>query len=83
MPVYDKHVRDNLSLATPKPHEPPERRVEKFLLVYADLQAKQKQPMGSDEFPRLRRAFDARFAAYAHFTDTKKLDLLLWQYREP
>ena len=82
MPGDDKYIRDNLFLSIPKPNERPEKRVEKFLLVYTDLQAKQNQLMGSDDFPRLRRAFDEKFAAYAHFTDTKKLDLLLWQYRE-
>ena len=82
MPVYDRHVRENLLLVIPRPQERPEKRVEQFLLVYADLQAKQSHLVGAERFPTLRRAFDERFPAYAHFTDTKKLDLLLWQHRE-
>jgi hypothetical protein len=81
MPVYDKYVRVNLSLVIPRPSERPEARVGKFISVYADLHAKQSQLMLSEQFPKLRRAFDERFDAYTHFTDTKKLDLLLWQYR--
>jgi hypothetical protein len=82
MPVYDKYVRENLSLVIPRPNERPEQRVEGFISVYADLQAKQNQLTLNEQFPRLRRAFDDRFAAYAHFTDAKKLDLVLWQYRQ-
>ena len=82
MPVYDGHVRQNLSLAIPGQHQRPEERVEKFCSVYSDLQAKKNRLIGSEQFPTLRNAFDERFVAHTHFTDTKKLDILLWQYRE-
>lgn len=82
MPVYDKYVRENLSLVIPRPNERSEKRVEKFISVYADLEARQNQLMRCGHFPRLRRAFDETFTAYAHFTDIKKLDLFLWQYRQ-
>jgi hypothetical protein len=81
LPVYDKHVRDNLSLAVPGPHESPESRVQKFVVAYADLEATVGRLAERDEFSILRQSFDEAFPEYAHFTDTKKLDLLLWQNR--
>ena len=33
-------------------------------------------------FAELRRRFDERHPDYSHLADTKKLDLLLWQYRQ-
>ena len=34
-----------------------------------------------DAFQRLRLRFDQHFPVYVHFTNVKKLDLLLWQSR--
>ena len=82
MPVYDKYVRENLSLVIPKPHEGAGRRVEKFISVYEELTVKQRQLMCRDEFATLKCAFDQKLPGFAHFTDTKKLDLFLWQYRK-
>jgi hypothetical protein len=81
MPVYDRYVRENLSLVIPRPTERPEQRVKAYVSVYGELQAQQNQLMLSEQFPTLRHEFDDRFGAYAHFTDAKKLDLVLWQYR--
>jgi hypothetical protein len=81
MPVYDRYVRENLSLVIPRSTERPEHRVEGYVSVYGKLQAQQNQLMLSEQFPTLRHEFDDRFGAYAHFTDAKKLDLVLWQYR--
>jgi len=80
--VYDKYVRENLSLCVPKPNEQPERRVEKFISVYVDLHDMHTQLMRREPFHGLKEAFDEKFPAYAHFTDMKKLDLLIWQYRQ-
>lgn len=81
LPVYDKHVRENLSLAIPRSNEPSEVRVRKFVDVYSRLSTQMAEHVQSHVFQELKGRFDNRFSAYAHFTDVKKLDLLLWQYR--
>jgi hypothetical protein len=83
MPVYDRYVRENLSLVIPKPHEAPERRVEGFISTYQNLHTRLNQLIGCETFSGPRRAFDESFPAFAHFTDMKKLDLMLWQHRAP
>lgn len=80
LPVYDKHVRENLSLAVPAPHESTQSRLEKFIAAYAELQTLVARLTEADDFSVLRQSFNRAFPEYAHFTDTK-LDLLLWQKR--
>ena len=83
MPVYDKHVRENLSLKVPPQYSPAKDRVQKFIMAYATLDGKVATLIRDPIFTtKLRPAFDRKFPAYAHFTDVKKLDLLLWQYRK-
>ncbi len=81
MPVYDKFVRENLSLCVPKQHESAPVRVQKYIGVYGGLQAQMNELVQSDAFQHLRVRFDRKFPAFVHFTDVKKLDLLLWQSR--
>jgi hypothetical protein len=82
LPVYDKYVRENLSLAIPGQNEPSEDRVRKFVAIYSRLEAQMAELTQSDVFRELKRHFNDEFSTYAHFTDVKKLDLLLWQYRQ-
>ena len=81
-PVYDKYVRTNLSLVIPRPSEPAEQRIQKLAGVYSGLEAQMAMLTQSEAFQELKRRFDSKFPSYIHFTDMKKLDLLLWQYRE-
>jgi len=82
MPVYDKHVRDNLSLKVPGSYKSGRDRVSGFIIMYSSLEQKiaafVRDPVFTD---RLRPAFDKKFNTYAQFTDIKKLDFLLWQHR--
>jgi hypothetical protein len=80
LPVYDQHVRMNLTLKVPPPHLAPEARLEGFTATYARLEMTMGELVGDPDFARLRAAFDRTFPEYRHFTDTKKLDLLLWQH---
>ncbi|MEK6776739.1 MAG: hypothetical protein AABY87_07665 [bacterium] len=84
MPVYDKHVRENLSLQVPAQHKAAENRVEGFIKTYDTLKKEIAALVQDTIFTtKLRPAFDQKFPAYAHFTDVKKLDFLLWQHRVP
>lgn len=82
LPVYDKHVRDNLSLEIPPTHWPAGKRLAAMLGMYQELEAKVAALVRDPIFAAtLRPAFDAHHPAYAHISDVKKLDLLLWQHR--
>jgi len=82
-PVYDKHVRENLSLTVPAQHISADKRLKGCITMYAALEQKValliKDPLFTT---RLKPAFDAKFHTYARFTDVKKLDFLLWQFRK-
>jgi hypothetical protein len=81
-PVYDQHVWANLLLAVPGYYKAPHIRVQEFIAAYSSLESRVAALVQSVLFVReLRPAFDTRFPAYVHFTDVKKLDLLLWQHR--
>jgi hypothetical protein len=83
MPVYDKHVRENLSLKIPGAHKPAQERVKGFIVMYSSLEQKMealvRDPIFTDT---LKPAFDKKFGTYSNFTDVKKMDFLLWQYRK-
>jgi len=83
MPIYDKHVRENLSLKVPAQHRPARARVQGLLKMYATLKGNVATLIGDPTFTtKLRPAFDKKFPAYAHISDVKKLDFLLWKYRK-
>lgn len=81
-PVYDKHVRENLQLDIPKPTDSADRRLDGFISMYARLEEQIEHLIRLQKFQALRDAFDRAFPAYTHFSDVKKLDLLLWQHRQ-
>ncbi len=81
MAVYDSYLRENLSLIVPKPTNRPEVRIEEFAVAYSVLQEKMLGLIGEPRFSHLRSRFDQRLPNYLHFTDIKKMDLLLWQMR--
>lgn len=81
-PVYDKHVRESLRLDIPKATDPADRRLRGFVNMYARLEQQVGLLIQLQSFQALKEAFDRAFPAYKHFSEVKKLDLLLWQYRQ-
>lgn len=82
MPVYDRYVRDNLSLRIPAASLSTQTRIDGFITTYESLHAQVRALISNRAFTdTLRPAFDGRFPSYASITDVKKLDFLLWQYR--
>ena len=81
-PVYDKYVMVNLCLKIPGAHKRPEDRLVGLVAMYASLEEKVDALVKDEIFKTmLKPAFDRRFGAFTGFTDVKKLDFLLWQYR--
>ena len=71
-------------MKVPGQHKPGKVRVQEFITAYASLEGKVCALIEDPVFTTtLRPAFDRKFPSYAHFTDVKKLDLLLWQHRAP
>jgi hypothetical protein len=80
-PIYDGVVRANLGLAKPRYDKPADVKFSDALNAYKQIEGFYATALGSGGFEKLKTAFDQRFPAFAHFTDTKKLDTLLWQWR--
>ena len=82
MPVYDKHVRVNLSLSVPAQYKPAHQRIQLLCAMYNALEHKIAGLIADPIFTTaLRPAFDRKWPAFAHFSEVKKLDFLLWQHR--
>ena len=82
LPVWDNFVMTNLEQKKPyRGTKPPEDFLQQLVATYSSLQARVNAMVRDEKFRKLRRLFDARFPAYTHFTDVKKLDLFLWQLR--
>lgn len=83
MPVYDKHVRENLALEVLPQYKPSNERIRGLIKMYATLEEKVTAFVRNPIFvSSLRPAFDKKFPVYEHISDVKKLDFLLWQYRK-
>ena len=57
-------------------------RLTDALRAYEEIQAFYEENLPSNIFQKLKSEFDRKFSQFAHFTDTKKLDILLWQWRD-
>jgi hypothetical protein len=80
-PVYDKHVRDHLKLKVLSWGHPPDRRIQHFRSVFQQLRERIRELRHEPRVREMVVMFDEAFPQYAHFTETKKVDLLLWQLR--
>ncbi len=79
VPIFD---RENLCLTVPGQQKAAQVRVREFIAAYSTLESKVAALIQNPIFIKeLRPLLDKTFLSYAHFTDVKKLDLLLWQYR--
>jgi hypothetical protein len=82
MPIYDKYVRENLLLKPPGRNKTAQVRVAELVALYSDLESKVSALVQNPVYiEKVRPEFDKAFRSYVHFTDVKKLDLLLWQNR--
>jgi hypothetical protein len=80
-PVYDAFVRQNLGLTVPPQYKTPEVRINGLIDVYSKMEGIYAHALSGENAAALETEFDLRFPAYAHFTQLKKLDLMLWQMR--
>ncbi len=81
LPVWDRHVLDNLGLRPPYSIRDIRRRLDRCGKLYSEIRASASTAIRKGCFAEWRRRFDGAFPQFKHFTDIKKLDLFLWQYR--
>lgn len=82
LPVWDQHVLGNLGLKAPSWSRDTERRLQRCVELYSSIWSWSSRAIQLDGFGEWRSRFDCRFPRFRHFTDIKKLDLLLWQARQ-
>ena len=81
LPVWDRHVLDNLGLRPPYSSMNPQRRLSRCSELYSEILAWTSAAIRQAWFGEWQRRFDTAFPQFTHFSDTKKLDLLLWKSR--
>ena len=82
MPVYDSLVLANLNIKRPRSYVPADIRLTDALRAYEEIQTFHEDLLRYKFFQKLKSEFDRRFSQFSHFTDAKKLDILLWQWRD-
>ncbi len=80
-PVYDSQVLSNLGIPPLRQNGPAEVRLEEALRIYQDIEAFYSEGIRTDVAEQLRAEFNRLFPSYSVFSQTKKLDLMLWQMR--
>ena len=81
LPVWDQHVLANLGLKTPSGKDGAQR-LDRCLGVYSEIKTQSEKTIQEECFEKWIRLFDSSFPQFQHFTDIKKLDLFMWQYRQ-
>ena len=81
-PVYDSVVLRNLGIKGSRSYAPAAVRFDDALRAYEEIQEFHEHALSSKVFPKLKSQFDRSFSQFAEFTDAKKLDFLLWQWRD-
>ncbi len=79
--VWDREVLRKLNLKKPNRGRDPSKYRRRIVDLYSSIQALTSEEVRGEGFRTWKRRFDAEFPAFTHFTDMKKLDLFLWQYR--
>lgn len=81
-PVYDSVVASNLGLNAPRQYLPDQERIQAFAELYTLITNQMNGLIAHPDFPQLSSALDTQFDQFAPaLTPTRKMDLLLWQFR--
>ena len=80
-PVYDDIVCKNLAIQKPSQYKPKDIKFRDALDAYENIEQFFNAALRLDSFAAIKLEFDQKFSKFAHFTDAKKLDILLWQWR--
>ena len=79
MPIWDKFVLQNLEKKIPVCSG--EKKIEYSIKIYEEIIAWYKESLQTSEIKQKFLDFNQVFPEYVWFSQTKKLDFLLWQIR--
>jgi len=82
LPVYDIELCGHMNVVKPLGYMSMEDRIRKWIVEYDRMIAVAGCVVQTPEFRKLSKTFDQEFPLHKGFTNTKKLDLMLWQCRE-
>lgn len=77
-PVWDKFVLENLGIKVPSYGGNKDRRIEKLIKIYKEIENWYNEYLSAKESYEAIRLFD-EFYPDKKITDLKKIDLILWQ----
>ena len=80
MPIWDQFVLQNLNLKMPICSG--EKKLQKAICIYNKIIQWYEQALSTFEINQKILEFDEIFPQYSWFSQTKKLDFLLWQMRD-
>lgn len=80
MPIWDKFVLQNLGLKMPVCKG--EKKIQKSIFLYQKIVNWYEQVLTTIEINQKITEFDGIFPEYKWFSETKKIDFLLWQIRD-
>ena len=81
LPIWDRHVLDNLALRAPYSGMERSRRVCRCDELYSRIAEWTETVVHLDRFEEWKTRFDRAFPRFTSFAEVKKLDLYLWQSR--
>jgi hypothetical protein len=81
-PAYDVEVCRHMNVFVPPRSIPQEDRISRLIIEYDRMINIANSAAKTAEFGKLSKNFDHEFQLYKDFTNTKKLDLMLWQCRD-
>jgi hypothetical protein len=81
-PTWDEWIGENFKIKIPPSNNDKARQIEKAIALYDQLVDKFDEYRKSENGKKLLAAFDNAFPSFKKMiTDTKKIDLVLWQLR--
>ena len=78
MPVWDQYVLINSGIGVPSYYG---KTIEKCISIYEQIILYYKRLLKSQDAKDMLNLFNKKLPEYKHFTDIKKIDLMLWQKR--
>jgi hypothetical protein len=79
--VYDSVVSKNLDFTPPRQYYPANQRLRNFVVLYDRLTERMNRLTQHRSFPTIIAALETAFPGYG-LTPIRRLDLLLWQFRQ-
>jgi hypothetical protein len=81
LPTYDVMVCRHMNVSVPPPSIRAEQRIDRLIIEYDRMISITASAVKTREFEALAKRFDQQFPVHETFTNSKKLDLMLWQCR--